>query len=134
VRAWVVSSGHLRESVVRSCRQRRSLQCLVGLRQLYILGVKDFTERVSPALCKHDPRLLRLLRIGAIAVALQYGLIRPVQAKRDLEVLGRAAGIVREADLVLFSHDWPEVGRLHLTRPGMPGLSVAPSSPWLPNR
>lgn len=98
------------------------MQGLVGLLRLDISGVKDFSTRVSPALCMRDSRLVRVLRIGAIAVALQYGPMRPVQAKHGLNVLGRPAGVVQEADFVLFSHDWPEVGRFYLARPGTPGL------------
>lgn len=70
------------------------VQCLVGLRRLDIPSVKDFTACMSPALCVCDPRLLRVMLIGAVAVALQYGAIGPLQAKRGLDVLGRTAGRV----------------------------------------
>jgi hypothetical protein len=68
------------------------VQCLVGLRRLDIPGIKDFTARMSPALRVRDPGLLRVMRIGAVAVALQDGAIRLLQAKRGFDVLCRPAG------------------------------------------
>ena len=64
------------------------VQCLVGFRRLDIPGVKDFTAGVCPALRVRDPRILRVLRIGAVAVALQDGAIRSLPDAGILQ-LGR---------------------------------------------
>ncbi|MDQ1834144.1 hypothetical protein RBA09_25790 [Massilia sp. CCM 9029] len=49
------------------------VQRLFGLGRFDIPGIKDFTARVRPALGVRDPALLRVMCIGAVAVALQYG-------------------------------------------------------------
>jgi len=46
------------------------VQCLVGLRRLDIPGIKDLAACVCPALRVRDPGLLRVMRIGAVSVAL----------------------------------------------------------------
>ena len=72
------------------------IQCLFGLRRLDILGIKEFTACVGPTLRVRDPCLLRVMRIGAVAIALQYGTLRPLQAKRGLDMLRRPAGIAQD--------------------------------------
>ena len=74
------------------------VQCLVGFRRLDIPGVKDFTAGVCPALRVRDPRILRVLRIGAVAVALQDGAIRslPDAGILQLDVLAVQRLVVRE--------------------------------------
>jgi len=94
------------------------VQCLVGLRRLDIPGIKDFTARMSPTLRVRDPCLLRVMLIGAVAVALRDGAMRPLQAKRGLDVLGRPAGVVQKADLILFTDHGPEIRRFHLAWAG----------------
>lgn len=85
------------------------VQCLVSLHRLDIPGIEDFSARVRPALRVRDPRLLRVMHIGAVAIALQYCAIRALQTKRGLDVLCRPAGVVQEANFVLFANDGPEV-------------------------
>ena len=99
------------------------IECLFGLRRLDILGIKDFTARVSPALRVCDSRPFCLVHIGVVAIALQDGAIRALQTQRGFDVLTRPTGVVQEADLVLLTHDGPEIRRLHLARASAPCLN-----------
>ena len=66
--------------------------------------------------------LLRVARVGLVAVADQHCLAGLLEPQRLLYVLVPARLEEREAHLVVLAIDRPEVRRVHLARPGAPGL------------
>ena len=113
----VVANGRL-DLVQRGDR----VEGLVGVRGFDISCIKDLAARVRPALGVRDARLLCILNVGAVAVTLQYRTVRPRQTQRMVDVLGRTARVIQEADFILFTHHRPEIGRLHLAGSGATGL------------
>ena len=98
------------------------IQCQVGMSRFDIPAIKDLTTAVRPALGVSNPGHPGIVLIGTIAIGLQDSITRWRQAKCVLDVFGRSAGVVQEADFILFTIDRPEIGRFHLARAGAPCL------------
>jgi hypothetical protein len=60
--------------------------------------------------------------IGAVAIALQYGAMRPLQAERGLDVPCRPTRVVQEADLVLSPTTGQKYAAFILPGPARPAL------------
>ena len=89
------------------------------------LGALRFEERpprVGPALGVRHADLLRVARVGLVAVAEQHRAAWLLEPQRLLHVLVPTRLEEREAHFVVLAVDRPEVRRLHLARPGAPGF------------
>lgn len=82
-------------------------QYLVRLRRLDIPGINYFTARVCPALCVHDPGLVRVMRTGAVVVALPNGANRPGVDAIHLARFGVSHRLTRNPELCA----WACLGR-----------------------
>ena len=86
------------------------------------LRLEQLATGVRPALRVGQPGLLRVVRIGGIAIAEQNAALDRRQTERFFDVLDPATLEERETDLVQFAINRPEIRGLQLPRSGTPGL------------